>query len=111
MRCAIRNTSSPGRIKAAAICGILVTFVSSAIAQLREQERTLNLQGLQPVFAHASGKRLVLGVTTNHVSVLLTLVKPTGTPLKERDLSDREQNVQILFGKDVLGFAEVSLNS
>ena len=95
-------------ILAAVVC---TTIASTAMAQLGESERTLNLKDLQPLFTHASGKRLLLGVATNQVCVFLTVINPAGTLLKKREPSQREPKVQILLGKDVLGFAEVSLNS
>src|SRR5438876_2510560 len=98
-------------MKTTTICSLLLAIASTATAQLHESERTLNLKGLKPLFAHARGKVLLLGVTTNQAPDLLTVIKPAPTPIKKRDQSDRRRKFQVLFGRDLLGFAEISLPS
>ncbi|PYJ59839.1 MAG: hypothetical protein DME24_11615 [Verrucomicrobia bacterium] len=105
-----KHAMKPGLkiILATVVC---LTITSTATAQLRESERTLNLKSLQRAFAHATGKRLLLGVTTNHVYQLLSLINWEPSPVKKLDSFNRQRKVQIVFGKDLLGFAEVSLAS
>jgi hypothetical protein len=57
-----------------------------------------------------SGKSLLLGVT-NQPPQLLQLIKPEPTPLKKRDTSRRERKIQVLLGRDLIGFAEISGSS
>ena len=94
-------------MKTTLICWILLAIASTAAAQLGELERTLNLQGFQPLFARASGKLLLLTVT-NQPPELFSLLKPDPRPPKNRNPSLRERKVQVLFGRDVLGFAAIS---
>src|SRR6266508_2489376 len=105
-----KHAMKPGLkiILAAVVC---LTITSTATAQLRESERTLNLKGLQPAFAHATGRRLLLGVTPNQAPDLLTVIKPDPKPIKKRAPSDRRRKFQIFFGRDLLGFAEISFPS
>jgi hypothetical protein len=94
-------------MKATTICCVLVATASMAQAQVRELERVLNLKNLQPLFARASGKNLFLGVT-NQPLELLRLIKPEPMPLRKRDTSRRERKIQVLLGRDLIGFAEMS---
>src|SRR6266702_8516230 len=71
------------QMKTTLICWILLAIASTAPAQLGDSERTLNLQRLQPLFARARGKLLLLTVT-NQPPELFSLLKPDPRPLRNR---------------------------
>jgi len=85
--------------------GVLVLFAATLAAQVRESERILDLQDLQPLFAQARDKSLFLGVT-NQPPELLRLMRPT--PLKKRGTSRGERKIHVHLGRDLIGFAEIS---
>jgi hypothetical protein len=95
-----------GWFKFTMIC--LVPLVAAATVTVRssEPDRILNLKDLTPRFARASGKGLHLNIT-NPPPALLALTKPEPAPLRKRDSFQRGRKIQVLFGKDVIGFAEV----
>lgn len=94
-------------MKATTIGCVLVAICLMAHAQVREPERVLNLKNVHPLFASASGKSLLLGFT-NQPPELLQLIKPEPTPLRKRDTSRGKRKIQVLLGRDLIGFAEIS---
>jgi hypothetical protein len=95
------------RMKATTTPITIALFASIATGQLHESERTLNLKSVQPLFAHAIGKRLSLSVTGQPPEIA-TLYLPQPTPVRRRDPSLQGRKIQVLLGRDVLGLAELS---
>ena len=94
-------------MKLSTICYLLLAVTLSATSQSADSNRTLNLRALHFQAAHASGSRLFLSVT-GQPPEWEALVKPQPTPVKRRDQPELRRKVQVLFGRDVIGFAVVS---
>jgi hypothetical protein len=92
---------------ALAALGLLLSAALAASAQMRESDRTLNLKGLETAFARAIDTRLFLSLT-NPPPAILSLTNTVPTPLKRRNPTDSRRGIQVLLGKDVIGWAEVT---
>lgn len=93
-------------MKPTMICTVLFMVASMGKAQSGEAERTLNLNGMHPLSAQATGPMLILSFT-NEPPELFDWIKPKLTPLKRREVVEKGRRVQVVFGKDILGVAEV----
>src|SRR5688572_24387749 len=88
------------------ICLVLASGLSAS-AQLGQTDQTINLKGLWPLSASAHGTRLILAFT-NSPSELLSVLKRELTPLRKRDSLALRRKVEVRFGADILGDAELS---
>ncbi len=93
------------RMKFSTICFFLLAAVSSASGQPADFSRILNLRGLHFQSAHASGSRLFLSVT-GQPPEWNAIVKPQPpTPLQRRESPELRRKIQVVYGRDVIGFA------
>ena len=91
-------------MKLSMICYLLLAAVSSASGQSADPSRILNLRGLRFQAAHANGSRLFLSVT-GQPPEWDVIVKPQPTPLNRRDSPQLRSRIQVVYGRDVIGFA------
>ena len=85
-------------------CCFLLATAAATTGQLPKTERVLNLSGIHCESVYANGNRLFLSVT-GQPPAFDALVRPQPTPLKRRDPTNRQPMIEVLFGRDVLGYA------
>jgi hypothetical protein len=83
---------------------LFLSILSPLNAQMGEPERTLNLRGIEDPSARAIGARLFFTLT-NSPPAILTLSNNLATLIKRKAPADPSRQIQVLLGKDLLGWA------
>jgi len=81
--------------------------LSTLAAESGEAPHSLNLRDFHSKFALAGGKILALSVT-NQPKEIDHLVKPQPERLRRPDLPTNPPKIQVYFGRDLVGVAELS---
>src|SRR3989442_1512090 len=88
---------------------VMLLVIATAKGQPLEADRTFNLKDIHVLSAQAIGRLLLLSFT-NQAPALSFFTRQNPKPLKSEEPPVNRSRIQVLFGRDVIGFAKVLHN-